>query len=114
MVISHDWLIILGLFGIEAANIKLGPKDDVILLMNLWTWNGHITHNTDDTKVMKMTRADKRLLRNMHAWVIWGKTTFPGINYSTLNIGNFDTYLMLRSMTPVTPALPALATALQI
>ena len=63
-------------------------------------------HETDDTKVMKLNRADKRLLRNMHSWIIWVESTFPVIDYSTLDMDDYDNFLMLRNMAPVMPTLP--------
>ena len=112
--ISHDWLLhILGLFGTDTTNIKLGLKEDGI--KTLFDFVGSPAdelvdmewpHDTDDTKVMKLTRADKRLLRSMHSWIIWVETTFPGIDYSTLDMDDYDNFLMLRNMAPVMPTLP--------
>ena len=73
--ISHDWLFhILGLFGTDTTNIKLGLKEDGIktLFDFVDTPVDEVVdmewpHETDDTKIMKLTRADKSLLRNMHS-----------------------------------------------
>ena len=100
--ISHDWLIhILGPFGTEATNIQLGLKEDGIktLLDFIGTPAEELVdmewpHDLDDTKVMTLTRADKRLLKNMHAWMIWVESTFPGMDFSTLDMDDFDSFLM--------------------
>src|SRR6476660_6568846 len=112
--ISHDWLLhILGLFGTDTTNIMLGLKEDGI--KTLFDFVGSPAdelvdmewpHEDDDTKVMKLTRADKRLLRNMHSWIIWVESTFPGINYSTLDMDDYEQFLMLRNMATVMPTLP--------
>ena len=77
--ISHDWLLhILQLFGTDATNIKLGLQEEGIkTLLDFVGTPAHELvdmewpHDTDDTKVNTLTRADKRVLKNMHAWMIW-------------------------------------------
>ena len=111
--ISHSWLIhILGLFGIEATNIQLGLKEDGIktLLDFIGTPAEELVdmewpHELEDTRVMTLTRADKRLLKNMHTWMIWVESTFPSIDFSTLDMDDFDSFLMIGNMAPsATPA----------
>lgn len=59
-------------------------------------------HETDDIMVTRSNRADKKLLKNMHAWVVWVESIFPGINFTILDVNDFDSFLMIRNMTPVT------------
>ena len=120
--ISHDWLLhILGLFGTDTSNILLGlihektktlvdfigtPIDELVDM----EW----PHQDDATRIMTLTRAEKRLLRNVHAWMIWVHTTFPRIDYSTLDMDDYDQFLMLRNMAPVLPAVTTPVAPLQI
>ena len=120
--ISQTWLThILDLFGTDTLNIKLGLTEENTL--TLFDFVGtpidelldmEWPHVTDDTKVMTLNRADKRLLRNVHAWIIWVQSTFPGINFSTLDMDDYDNYLMLRNMAPAIPTTPASVAPLQI
>src|SRR5687768_10585120 len=103
--ISQIWLThILDLFGIDALNIKLGligentlTLDDFIVTSIDEFVDMKCPHETDDTKVRTLDRAAKRLLRNVHTWLIWVQTTFPRTNFFMLNMGDCDTYLMLRN-----------------
>lgn len=69
----------------------------------------------DETdKSMKLTRADLRLLKNMHAWIIWEELNHPGVDYTTLEMDDFDNFLLVRSQATVTMAPPTLTAPLQV
>lgn len=119
---SQTWLThILDLFGTDTLNIKLGlMEESTFTLVNFigpladelgdMEW----PHESDDSKTKPLNRAEKRLLRNIHAWVIWVQTIFLGINFFMLDMDDYSSYLMLRNMTPVAPPTPAPAAPLQI
>src|SRR5688500_13597860 len=119
---SQQWLThILDLFSTDTLNIKLGlTEENTITLFDfIGTPINELVdmewpHELDTSRIDTLNRADKRLLRYVHAWVIWVQTTFPGINFSKLTMDNYDSYLMLRNMAPVIPTPPAPVAPLQI
>ena len=46
-----------------------------------------------------MTNTDKRLAINMHAWIIWETETHPENDFGSLKLGNYNSFLLLRSKT---------------
>ena len=51
---------------------------------------------TKDEKQCTLTKAEKRLVRDMHAWVIWESKHCPGIDYESLTLDDYDQFLLER------------------
>ena len=122
MVVSFSFLDhILGLFEDKAKNIRLGLEEEV--LNTLLDFIGTpveeletIAWTDDENKTHTLTKPNIRLLRNIHAWMIWEEKNRPGINYMTLTMEDFDHFLLVRNLpdtmvTPV-PAAPPLSSPL--
>lgn len=120
--IIQEWLAhILGLFGTDITNIKLGLDEEntKTLFVFVGTFIGELVnlewpHELDATIITTLIRTNKRLLRNIHAWVIWVETTFLGINSSMLYMDDYDSYLILRNMATIVLITPTTVAPLQI
>jgi hypothetical protein len=52
-----------------------------------------------------LSTKEKRMLKNIHEWIIWESSTQPGIDFSTLKVEDYDKYLTAK-FTPKATVTP--------
>ena len=105
---SHDFLDhILSLFGTQAVEIKLALEQEVLLTLmdfigtpidDLVT----MEWNDEEDKTHKLNRPTIRLLKNIHAWILWEEKNRSGIDYMTMVMDDFDKFLLVRNQPATT------------
>ena len=115
---------ILNLFETETMNIRRAfqaPDNDITTLIEFLGTSIEdlydLEYEDDEQKKKNFTKKELRLLKHIHAWILWEQQNRPGINFTTLKLDDYDQYMLQRNNTSplVAPTLvtPS-ATPLQI
>ena len=122
--VSYEFLDhILEIFGTQIKNIKLGLEEEVLntLLDFIGTPVDELATMEwidDENNRHSLTKANIRLLRNMHAWILWEEKNRPGLDYKMTTMDDYDQFLKVRNqpstiVTPISSA-PPISTPLQV
>ena len=47
-----------------------------------------------------LTKPEKRLVKNIHAWILWENKNRPNIDFGTLTLDDYDNFLLARNQVP--------------